>query len=374
MADLIPAYPSEILKELIGNKSELIIYGHGAGYTPVKNTILDRFSLQPKYIVDQKYKDNIFTDSFTGVSHISLNDLVKKEVNLSSFRVIVTVGSEEIFELIRVNLLDKGFIHIYWAPNIYEFNIHHASGGFEVDPQKIIREEGELINNAFKLLGDSESREVFLTLLDTYITHNPKRVPKRPIYEQYFPLELYDKSQYAGFINCGAYIGDSIKNLIEQVGKVERAVCIEPDPKSYEALVEFCNLNKNKIANEIILLPLALGKKYETIKFKSDLGLCSELSNTSEGLSIQSTRLSDLLPSFPATFISMDLEGAETEALDGSMDLITKFSPAMGISIYHRITDLWRILLKIHNLNLGYKFFIRNYTGFTYETILYCKN
>ena len=72
------------------------------------------------------------------------------------------------------------------------------------------------------------------------------------------------------------------------------------------------------------------------------------------------------------TYITMDIEGAEFQALKGAEKTIRKHKPDMAISIYHAPRHIVDIPLWINNLKLGYKFFLRNYTSQSIETILYC--
>lgn len=71
-------------------------------------------------------------------------------------------------------------------------------------------------------------------------------------------------------------------------------------------------------------------------------------------------------------FIKMDIEGAETEALKGSVETIQKFKPKLAISIYHSEDDFVSIPQWINNLNLGYRFYLDHYTIYKEETVLYC--
>ncbi|MBE5839991.1 MAG: hypothetical protein E7304_01150 [Butyrivibrio sp.] len=72
-----------------------------------------------------------------------------------------------------------------------------------------------------------------------------------------------------------------------------------------------------------------------------------------------------------ATFIKMDIEGAEYNALLGAEKTISKNRPKQAISIYHKpedIIELPKLLLKI---NPEYKFWLRHYSFGENETVLY---
>ena len=71
------------------------------------------------------------------------------------------------------------------------------------------------------------------------------------------------------------------------------------------------------------------------------------------------------------TFIKMDIEGAELEALKGAKQLIMKYRPKLAICIYHKREDMWEIPYFIKNLVPEYKLYIRHYSNYEYETVLY---
>jgi FkbM family methyltransferase len=72
-------------------------------------------------------------------------------------------------------------------------------------------------------------------------------------------------------------------------------------------------------------------------------------------------------------FIKMDIEGAETFALKGSIETIRKFKPKLAISVYHSLTDFFEIPKFIDELNLGYTFYLDHFTHMGGETVLYAK-
>lgn len=67
----------------------------------------------------------------------------------------------------------------------------------------------------------------------------------------------------------------------------------------------------------------------------------------------------------------MDIEGAEQNALKGAEQTLRTFKPKLAISIYHNMSDFANVVQLIHNLNLGYKFYLDHFTIHREETLLY---
>lgn len=72
-------------------------------------------------------------------------------------------------------------------------------------------------------------------------------------------------------------------------------------------------------------------------------------------------------------FIKMDIEGAETLALQGAIKTIKKFRPKLAIAIYHSFDDFINIPNWILNLDLDYEIFLGHYTIHDEETICFAK-
>ena len=73
----------------------------------------------------------------------------------------------------------------------------------------------------------------------------------------------------------------------------------------------------------------------------------------------------DLLPSY----IHMDIEGAEVNALEGARKLISNHLPKLSISSYHKLEHYWEVPLMIEDIAPGkYEFFMRHY-GNLYDTM-----
>ena len=72
-------------------------------------------------------------------------------------------------------------------------------------------------------------------------------------------------------------------------------------------------------------------------------------------------------------FIKMDIEGAESFALEGAIETIKRFRPKLAIAIYHSMDDIVNIPNWILNLNLDYDIFIGHYTIHSEETVCFAK-
>lgn len=71
------------------------------------------------------------------------------------------------------------------------------------------------------------------------------------------------------------------------------------------------------------------------------------------------------------TFIKMDIEGAELEALKGCQNTIKKYRPKLAISVYHKKEDIIEIPGYIMSLVPDYHFYLRHYSSGFAETVLY---
>ena len=72
-----------------------------------------------------------------------------------------------------------------------------------------------------------------------------------------------------------------------------------------------------------------------------------------------------------ATFIKMDIEGAEYRALLGAEETIRKYKPRMALSVYHKPQDIIEIPALLYGYNEDYKFALRQYSSIADETVLY---
>lgn len=85
---------------------------------------------------------------------------------------------------------------------------------------------------------------------------------------------------------------------------------------------------------------------------------------------IPARRIDDIVKD-KVTFLKMDIEGGEYQALLGAVETIKKNKPRLAISIYHKVRDIVEIPMLINSLVPDYRFYIRHHSLHPWETILY---
>jgi FkbM family methyltransferase len=133
------------------------------------------------------------------------------------------------------------------------------------------------------------------------------------------------------------------------------------------------NLAHNpELASRIEVHPYAvLNESGKELNF-ADAGVAARAS-TSGGIAVQSVAIDDFVAvrGIRLDFIKMDIEGAESDAIEGARTTLQTVRPKLGISIYHSYEDLFRIVRQIHQIEPAYEFYIDHHTVHSEETVLY---
>lgn len=176
------------------------------------------------------------------------------------------------------------------------------------------------------------------------------------VYNDYFDLDIVQCDENTVFVDCGAYIGDSINDYINIYGKYKRIYAYEITPSTYQALLENVSGYQNVIVNQ-----KGVGSQSKTMYVSGDdYGAGNQLSVSGDILVEVVTLDEDI--SEPVSVIKMDVEGAEKEALLGASGHIIQDKPKLLISSYHLPEDIFEVPFLINNLRDDYKFYMR-YNG-----------
>lgn len=184
---------------------------------------------------------------------------------------------------------------------------------------------------------------------------------------QYFDY-LRSDCQNEVFIDAGCYDGSTSVAFSEWANGYEKIYAWEANPN----FIKQCETMfvQKKLSN-VELVPFAVWNKKDMIKFISspyDAG--AAVSNWGD-IDVQADSIDNVLRGERVTFIKMDIEGAEFNALKGAYETIKKYKPKLAISIYHKPEDIVELPNLILSICPDYRFAIRHYTSDIVETVLY---
>ena len=230
----------------------------------------------------------------------------------------------------------------------------------------------ENIKTAFSLLLNNKSRQVFLNILMFRLTLDLEYV--RDAYSnepQYFITPFRGLGADEVFVDCGAYDGDSFIEYCRHNKPPRQAYLFEPDENNMERMR--CNLNNYHKNTDIVFVDKGLSSSEKTLYFFDGRKECSVFSQVGNLHSKQTGVVSiDTFIKEKVSFIKMDIEGYEREALIGAKQHILETYPRLAICIYHHITDLWDIILMIKEMFPLYdKFEVRHHKLSFADTVLY---
>lgn len=184
-------------------------------------------------------------------------------------------------------------------------------------------------------------------------------------YKQYFDLKVLPKEEDEVFVDGGCFDLQTAHAFSEWSGnKYKRIYCFEPDPVNYK------NCCKRVWDDRIELLNAGLWNKSCQLSFNSSGDIASKISEKG-ALLVDAVALDARLAKEKVTFIKMDIEGAELQALEGAQNIICKYKPKLAICVYHLKEDIWAIPEYILKLNPSYKLYLRHYSLADNDTVLY---
>ncbi|MBQ8927353.1 MAG: FkbM family methyltransferase [Oscillospiraceae bacterium] len=212
------------------------------------------------------------------------------------------------------------------------------------------------LNAVYRSFADDESRRVFLNVIHfkisgnlhylTHITEEPEVIYRR----------ILRPTRNECFVDLGAYNGDTIRELLEYTNhKYYTIHAVEPDKKNFKKLVRYVEEQEMK---RVSLFECAAWCKDTELPFSSKSGRQSVLST--EGGSIPARSVDSLLGGKSVTFLKMDVEGFEREALWGAAKTIHAHRPKLAVAVYHRNEDLFELPLLVKKLCPKYKLYLRH--------------
>lgn len=159
--------------------------------------------------------------------------------------------------------------------------------------------------------------------------------------QYFYDIVQLDKDEVfvdAGCYNCGTDI-----EFAEKCPDYEEIISFEPDPVQYDNCTK---ISQTKAIRNHTIYNIGLWNEENELSFRQ--GGSSGCLSQEGTIKVKLDALDHILQGKKVTFIKMDIEGAELEALHGCRDTIIKYRPKLAICVYHKPEDIIEIPSYIH--------------------------
>lgn len=340
-------------------EKSIVLFGSGQlGRKALKG--LREIGIEPLAFSDNNSK--LWNQSIDGLTVLSPEDAAQKFGNKAVF--VVTIWGacsthrlrhtqEQLQQLNCLKVVSCAFL--FWKyPEI--FLPHYC-----LDLPHKVYQQAEDIKKAFSIWADQQSCREYVDQLRWRILLDFDGLSSPVSQEQYFPQDIFTVSSTDIFVDCGAYDGDTIRCFLKYQNSFSgKIIALEPDPKNFEELQEYIATLPTSLQDRITVFPLAATSQRKKIRFAATGTVSSVITDTGM-LEIAGVPLDELLDNTAPTFIKMDIEGAELDALLGTQKVIQNSLPVLTICLYHCQDHLWKIPLLIQSLSSQYRLFLRSH-------------
>ncbi len=227
----------------------------------------------------------------------------------------------------------------------------------------------------YEMMADEKSKETLDQLIEFRLTYNFKHILNvcLPYELHYFDADIISKTSNEVFYDIGAFDGDSTEKCLEYFNNTCKSIHLfEPDGNLLEKAKEKLKNHKNIIYNQ-----LGVFDKDTVLYFNATGDLGGSFANNDFQkndetiIKINTVAIDNYLHSDKPTYIKMDIEGVEPEAIYGGRQIIKDYKPKLAISAYHMPSHLWSLAHQILAIQPNYKLYLRHYTKNVFESVMY---
>ena len=323
-------------------------------------------------LLENDFHINFFCDSNnkkTGLEYKGVYCISAEKLKEVAEETLIVIASANYYYEIKDFLRKQGMRNVITVEP-EKFRIDQELK--QIKMQDILKNIGQL----FEVLADEKSKDIIRKLVEEWCLedYEQERLECIKSFPQYFPKQLVHLGELETFVDCGAFTGDTFESFLNEVdGKFEKAVLLELSEKTGYVLEENiknlcaeCNLDRNRILVHIC----GVSDQAKKITYQEDSASSSISEDGQEGYLETLDHIMEVDNVSP-TFIKMDIEGEEVNALRGAQRCIQENTPILAICIYHKMEHLWEIPLMIKEMVPRYRIYIRHHTDMYVETVCY---
>ncbi len=292
-----------------------------------------------------------------GLPVLSAEDAVARHGGSAVFLVTVFNGYEHVvgqLQTLGASTVVPFFVLFWKFPERFlpEYSYDHPHLVIDASPTVL---------RASELLADAGSLREYVAQVWWRLDPLAAVLPPRTDGDMYFPHELVELRHDEVFVDCGGYDGDTLRAFLDQVGgRFADAYVFEPDPRNLVKLEAALSSLSDSVRSRVHLEGLAIGRSSGSVGLRLSDAASSVVESGDVMVPLEPLDL--VLDSRAPTYVKMDIEGAEVDALMGARELISANRPVLAISAYHLQDHLWTIPVLVDSFADRYRYHYRRYT------------
>ena len=338
-------------------KRPLFFYGAGVWCRRLMDAC-ETIGITPDYIVDRNPK--LWGKPIKGINTISPAEMQNFDPDCPVIISTYFIRSAE------QSLKEYGFHNMWHFPNVGD--IIRCFGLNSDEIEEIIANNKEIISTVARHLTDQRSAEVFsgniLRRRANWDNFDDIADP-----DEYFCADIIRLDRDEILLDGGGYDGRTTLDFIERTnGHFKHIYSFEPLPEMVSVIKD--NLKNCSVKEKITVVNMGLDEKPGTVRFVL-LGMGSHIDSGGE-IKIRADSIDNYFKDKePPTYITLDIEGTEIQAIVGADTIINKHRPKLAISIYHKFNDLWEIPYYLMHKYPFYNYYIRHHYCGVLQTVCY---
>ncbi len=367
--ELVAAYAPDLIRDRL--MQGCWIYGAG-GYGRRIAHAMKAYGMPCRGFIDRR--GNGSSETCDELPLLGLNQFTR---SLGLNTVLVVGVMNENYDLQEIiDWSDKqSFSDIVFPPMLSNI-IGKEADNYWMTNREITIDNLDAIDRADKLMADQTSSETLKALTRFRLTGDPKFHPPVDRAHIYAPPDLPNFKTPIVFVDGGAFEGESYF-LLEHLGvKVEQWIAFEPDLQNLRGLAEKARAAQ---CNRVMVFPCGLSNHFDDLIFESGLATGSRFhsANTQSPPAggafavVRTVALDEILRGIVPHYIKLDIEGAESDALDGMKEILAQGQTRLAVSAYHKPQDLWCLIEKVAKICSSAKLYLRQHGYSGFDTVLY---
>jgi FkbM family methyltransferase len=228
-----------------------------------------------------------------------------------------------------------------------------------VDRPHLILQQAQAVRDVFAVLFDHASRVEYVRQIEWLLKYEFDGLAVENHGEQYFARQLFANHPREVFVDCGAFTGDTLQAFLRHNPEPKALHAFEPEPGNLAALRQWREQQRGELRERIVVHPYAASNRRQRLRFNSD-GVGSSVDRCGS-IEVEAVSLDEELSGEAVTFIKMDIEGGESDAIDGAAQIIARWRPVLAVCLYHRQEHLFTIPDRLRKMSVDYRYYIRRY-------------